>query len=372
LRANKFLFLAFILAASGSAFGGVSVASLSYLSGSVSVMREGKVITEIRIGDSILNYDVIRTGKDGTAEILLGGSSGMKGSLSVRPSTVFQYKAELVAERPSSTFEITVGSVLAKVAKVAEKATMNVRTESAVLGVRGTTFTVTASVLGDLLVICAEGKVAIIDTGGTARAEALPGTAVSKLSGSPFESVAVAPDAADDFEREWSAARMAAFGANSANVIGTLAAIYAAQYDAFTKAVASLSRNPIIRKWTGEDLRGEVVRPNDPTVMKEKTELIGPLLDARKPLVPLGSAYYRARALAEYVNATMRKRALPVFGTVAGFLNRLGRDPIEKSMAVYHYVEALFAERNEGRVAGSTEAGGDFFDSAESIEDFFK
>jgi maltose-binding protein MalE len=135
-------------------------------------------------GDPVGPGSGVRTGVDGYCEIQLGDSMSVK----VQPSTTMRWDAVSLEAAPAASGELTSGAIIAKVKKLAS-ADLKVRTQGAVMGVRGTQFMVTAQ--GDLTrVTVLEGTVSVtrdsgsIDVDAGRSATARPGdvTAVGPAS----------------------------------------------------------------------------------------------------------------------------------------------------------------------------------------------
>ncbi len=350
-----------------------AVGTIGYLEGQVSIVRGGRTLPQPQIGDAVENYDLIHTGKDGKAEIAVGTPTGMTGSVKIEPATIFQIKVETVNAEAKSTLELMTGSVAVKVKKAAGKPTMTVRTETASLGVRGTSFGIVSTIQGDVLVTCDEGDVAVSD--GSASAEAVPGTAVTRLSDSPLASVPVALSSLEDFRNGWIAERIEAFRANAYPVTRDYAGRYAKMSIEFSRAMDDLAQSPALIKWIREDRNGVKPRANDPAVMKEKTEVVNLLFAVRKNLFIFERVYYRILELADIAPREIMGEKISGYGTVRGFLAQVDREKnaLASRMALFHYAEVLFADRNGGSSGGLLDGGssGDFFDSAKSQDDFF-
>jgi len=94
-----------------------SVGVIEELFGSVQVTRGGEVLGTIDMGEPIENYDLIKTGADGSVVISLTQGTGMTGTLIVKPNSVFTVKSDVVQGKPTTEGDVLVGSVGIKVKK---------------------------------------------------------------------------------------------------------------------------------------------------------------------------------------------------------------------------------------------------------------
>jgi hypothetical protein len=110
------------------------------------------------------------------------------------------------------------GSLSFKVQKLTGNEQLNVRTESAVMGVRGTDFRIQRAPEGSVLVVCVEGKVACADDRKIERF-AMPGSVVEKRSGSTLSRIDI--DAGDEnlYGMYWSGKREEVFRAGAATFV---------------------------------------------------------------------------------------------------------------------------------------------------------
>ena len=64
---------------------------------------------------------------------------------------------------------MVAGQISSKLAKISGSPSLQVQTDSVVMGVRGTEFSIASSVNGSILVVCTEGAVACSDLAGYAK-----------------------------------------------------------------------------------------------------------------------------------------------------------------------------------------------------------
>jgi hypothetical protein len=146
-----------------------NIGEIVYFEGEVSIQRNTSVLTELDIdfGEGIQNYDLVTTGPDSYVEIELFESTGIGGTIKMDPGSAFYLEvSELRAEQVGNV-ELLAGRLNFQISKMAGSSGFEVKTQSAVMGVRGTTFSVITAPQGEVLVTTSEGKVEVSDTEGS-------------------------------------------------------------------------------------------------------------------------------------------------------------------------------------------------------------
>ena len=138
-----------------------ALGSLLYREGEVSLERNGAAMDSFEIGQDVESFDVVKTGSDGLAELEISSPQLPAMKVKVSSETQFSVEVSTLKGKQQTTIGIMGGSVSLKVAKLSGAQEVNVRTDSAAMGVRGTDFTVTAPPTGDVLVTCDEGEVGL-------------------------------------------------------------------------------------------------------------------------------------------------------------------------------------------------------------------
>ena len=154
------------------------VGEVVYVEGDVLLVRNGEEMENVQIGQDLQNFDLIRTGADGLAELSVSAPAAPRMTLKISPKTQFSLEIAKAGKKQQTTVGLLTGTVALKVSRLAGSQAVTVRTESTAMGVRGTEFTVTSPPSGDILVTCDEGEVVCEDE--DAELAAVPGTAVEK------------------------------------------------------------------------------------------------------------------------------------------------------------------------------------------------
>jgi hypothetical protein len=136
------LLAAILAAAAPAAAQGPRIAQVKTANGEVSVLRSGQRLP-LKIGDPIYEKDVIETGKDGSVGITFIDNSvfstGPESRLAVDQFSFdsSNFKGSMLADMQKGTLSVVSGDIARS-----SPGQMRIRTPTAVLGVRGTTFAV--------------------------------------------------------------------------------------------------------------------------------------------------------------------------------------------------------------------------------------
>jgi hypothetical protein len=348
IRALVAAVLVIVVAASGWAAGGVG--KITYLDGTVKLTRNGKVLSEADLYDGfvIQNCDLFKTGSNGMVKIQTYASTGVDALITIQKNTSFYLELSELKNQQKAGMELMSGSVSLKVAKLSGKSGLEVKTDSAVMGVRGTEFDVDTSVEGDLLVSCTEGKVECTDDeGGTAFAE--PDKVVEKSAAQKFKISPVKVSGLKAFRANWNTGKVEAFKANALKALIQMEKRYTELKKKFKAAYAALRREAtIIKKWQDEDASDAPI--NNMTAMKEKKRLNRALFEMRKVLFMFERIYFRLLEIEDYVNQGYGRGNLRAGYSSAQFFADFNRerDELFNMVAEVKFVIKMFARRNNG------------------------
>jgi hypothetical protein len=359
------LMLAIVLLPLGAAFaqGAQPFGSIDYVEGSASIMRGNKTLGEANIGDEVMADDLIKTAADGIVIINLDRSTGMRGTLTIRPKSVAYLRLSKDSSGVKSGIELIAGQIASKMNKIAGNPSFNVSTETVAMGVRGTAFGVATSVNGSILITCTEGEVSASD--GQASFAVPAGKAVERRPAERLRLLAVAVSDPEQFEKRWIADEIEAFRADAPRALADFERRYTDLKERFIAAFDPLQKSETLAKWIREDSAGMVPRANDPATLREKRELIGKIQEVRKILFIFERIYYRIDQLEGIVLGTPLERVELKKGLSAGdFLRRFRAEAsaLERRVATFRYAERLYALRNEGS-SGLGGGSDDFFGS---------
>jgi len=343
-----FASLLFGVAISGSAQS--KVGDVTYLEGGVLVQREGQALdqSQVQTGLTIANFDLVRTASDGLAEVSVNNPKVPAMTIKVSPRTQFSFELSKLEAKQETSVGFSGGSISLKVAKLAGDQDLNVVLDSAVMGVRGTDFTVTTVPSGDLLVLCREGDVVLTDETGK-EVHAIPGTAIEKLAGGRFDTLEVGSADPDDFLRKWEQARSAALKADALAVIQREVQSYDRLTDEFAEEYAALKeKNAILARWEAEDKGAGAATGID--LEKERAEIADLLIDLRETQFLLERVYFRLLGLKDYHDQGFGRGELGRGVSTAAFFERFERDSteLEREMAAVRAAVRLLVKRSNG------------------------
>ncbi len=326
------------------------IGSIAYLEEGVEINRNRETIPawDVYIGMGVENYDLLRTDETGYAEVELDSPRSAPAIVKISPNTSYYFEMNKIGRDNTTTIGLITGSLSVKVAKLSGRQSVEVATESALMGVRGTDFNVTLSPGGEILVTAEEGRVSCIDDSGQ-ELYAEPGTVVEKRPGELFREIPVAVSDLETFEREWYADRLEVFKANALRAIKFYADRYLQLKSRFDGAYGDLQGNTqILRKWYEEDRHGQIGGRMES--LREKKELIGELLELRKILFIFERVYFRLIELEGYYHQGYGRGQIEPGLSSAAFFSRFDREKQElgEKMAELRYITKLYAKRNDG------------------------
>ena len=326
------------------------VGTIAYMEEGVEIDRNRETIPswDVFIGMGVENFDLLRTDERGYAEVEVDDPRSAPALVRISPNTSFYFEMNKIGRDQTTTIGMITGSLSVKVAKLSTRQNVEVATESALMGVRGTDFAVTLSPGGDILVTAEEGRVSCIDESGQ-ELFAEPGTVVEKRPGELFREVPVAISDLETFQRDWYADRMEVFKSNALQAIKFYAGRYLRLKNRFNSAYSDLQQDgQILRKWYAEDRREEIGGRME--TMREKKELIGDLLELRKILYIFERVYFRLVELEGYYRQGYGRGQIDPDLSAAAFFNRFDREKqvLGEQMAEIRYITKLYAKRNDG------------------------
>jgi hypothetical protein len=348
------------------------IGEVSYLEGELAVTRNNRTLSpqDVEIGLEVQNLDLLKTARSGYAEIAINTPRAPASVIKVSPNTTFYLELNTLGKENRTTIGAITGTIALKVQKLGANQRINVSTESALMGARGTTFEVTLTPSGDLLVTCSEGEVVCQDEEGRELA-AEPGEVVEQPAGEPFHKVPVAISSLEQFRQDWYAQRLEAFKANPLKAMRFYALRYRALRERFLKAYAGLQREKaILQKWYQEDRQGKIGGRME--MLKEKKRLIAYILELRRILFVFERVYFRLAELQDYYRQGYGQGTLEGTLTSRTFFESFDRDrdDLARKMAELRYVIKLYAKRNDGAFpTDRAEEGETDFFGAEADED---
>jgi|GEM_PF-849718 len=329
---------------------------VQYIEGTVTATRDGKKPAALDIGDSLYADDLVTTSEKGTVIIELNKSTNISGTITVEPRTALYLSMVTTKNGPQTSIELLSGTVSAKVKKLVglktgQRPSMSVRTSSVVAGVRGTEFDVSTSVNDSTLVICSDGAVSCSD--GTDSLPVAAGKALEKRPDERFNYLSMGLTPLKEFRKTWNTGEIETFRSNPTRALGYYEGKYDELSGRFKKSFSELSGSAVLKKWIAEHGRGVVPNPRDPSVMREKKELISQIFAIRKILFNYERIYYRMQEVQSLVEGTeLENKELKPGMTAGNFIRRMRGESagLAGRIAFCRFAEKLYAEREEGGI----------------------
>jgi hypothetical protein len=330
-----------------------TVGEITYLEGRVEIVRDGETLAAslVKEGLALENFDLLKTASDGQAELRITSASAPAATIAVSPRTQFSLELGKVGARQQTTLDLVVGSVAMKCAKLAGSQAMRVQTETAFMGVRGTSFSVDAPASGDILVACDEGEVECTDERGEALLAAA-GEAIEKPAGRPLARLAAAGELAA-MRRGWLDRQVAGLKRDPLRLTAVNRALFYGQLRLFNRRYAALMRHrKTFDAWGAEDQTGVIGRLV--RQLKERNEVTNRLRELRRTLFRLERTYVRLLELREYCEEQGISGRVGLLQTSTCFFQYLDRQGmrVELRRALVRRYARLYALRNEGQVPG--------------------
>jgi hypothetical protein len=323
---------------------------LTYLDGDIGVVRNGEALesSSVQIGLGIENFDLVKAGPGASAEIQISPQVAPRMTVSVSENTQFTFELSKIGKKAQGTIGLISGSLGLKMSKLAASQGIAVKTESTLMSVRGTSFSVEAPASGDVLVTCDEGEVVCTDESGQ-NVSALPGAVIEKASAQRMRKLAVAAGDLPAFRKRWVGERLAAFRTGALPAIRANAALYEKlRADLVRDDTELLAKGAFISRWSQEHRARKI--GSRAQVEKEKKQIAAILKRLRATLFRLERVYYRLEQLERLHAAGFGKGEVSPGLSTDEFFQRLAleRRDTEARMARVRFVAKLYTERDGG------------------------
>jgi len=322
------------------------IATVAYVEGYPTLVRDGKPIyEEIDFGFRVESFDSFRTDSRSSLELAFDAQTGIEATVTVEPDTQFTVEVEQLRSRSTGSVDLIAGSVSVVARSLAEGARFEIRSATASMGVRGTTFSVTGAPGGELLVATEEGLVEVTsDEGRTLFAS--PGEAVEIDDESAlFRTVRYDRDDLQTFRSEWRARRAALFAERAPEILRFHGRRYLEARDRFMDAYAELmTHRGVIDEWMDESSRGVRPRIGD---LRDRRELGASVVRVRAAMRQLEPTIARLEQMAPFVRELAPDVELRPGVTAADLyaMVRNDRRAMEERVATVRYVLKLAAQR---------------------------
>lgn len=346
------------------------VGMITYMEGEVEVSRDGQYLEyeDIDIGLELFDYDIVETGFDGYVEIEITGSSSRGATVKVHENTVFYFQTAQLANRSETGLKMIVGSLSLKVNKLANSEALNVYTQSAIMGVRGTEFQVNLAPDDSLLVTCEEGKVAC--TTDSSEWYSQPGQLCEWNLGESFKVVDMTPDNLKQYKRNWFNNRIDMLKINALPSIQFYYEQYNTYKPRFDEALKELKKEKeIFDRWSTMLRTGSTPTMGDAT--KDKIAISNGIVKLRSALYIFEQAYYTLATLEMYHQQGYGVGKITRRVTTEDFykdFNKKTFDVASDMIRARHYLRIFREISQASSISGTTDDG---FDGNSLIDDMF-
>lgn len=363
----KVPFLFSLLVFSLTAVSGLSaqdaVGRIVYLEGIVDVHREGQLLElfDSDIGMDIYNFDLVETGGDGIVEIEMVNLSSRGSVVHVQENTAFYFDASNLGGSSQNNLSMLSGSLQLKVQKLTGREEVSIKTESAVMGVRGTDFAVTEAPETSVLVTCTEGAVTCTDDKNN-QLTAREGRIVEKRPDEPVSGVAV--DAGDEelYRQYWLNQREEIFKAGAVTFVKGYSNRYRQMLPKFEDAYRDLYRiRNILETHGGEQASGGMGATG--TMVQIKGEVSDEVFAMRSVFPVFEEIFYSVQLLERYHQSGIGVCDIGKKYTSADFFGEFSaeKDVLKQKMSYTRYLFRLYT--NISNAAGGGFEGPSFMDS---------
>lgn len=335
------------------------IGRIEYIEGDVQLLRDDEIrdAFDLPIGTPVFELDVIQTGYDGYAEVTI--TADQNTTIRVRENSAYYVEIRESNGGQDTRVRLLNGTLESTVRQIGRQARYSVETQTAVLGVRGTTFDVITSPDEATLLGVREGQVAL-EAGGR---EILAGanTAVEALPNQSPRGRQV--DNLDSYYGQWVEVRLQAFRSGAATFIRAYARRYEDTSPNFAAAYRELAAfRPRLEAAVNQQdaLGGD---------MRLRTETSPALLRMRSILPLFENTVYRLRELRRFHDQGIGRT--DIGGTSSTeFFRRFARqeDLILRRLSEVRTIMRLYGEIEDRSFGGLPGDGGSPF-GGESILD---
>ncbi|MBN2049224.1 MAG: FecR domain-containing protein [Spirochaetales bacterium] len=281
-------------------FAQEAVGRIVYIEGIVDLHREGELLElfDSDVGMDIYNFDLVETGGDGLVEIEMVNLTNQGSMIRVRENTAFYFDSSSLGGASQNNLTMLSGSVQLKIQKLAGKENMAVSTESAVMGVRGTEFTVTEAPEASVLVACTAGAVECADDENN-KLTASAGRIVEKRPDEPVKGIAVDPGDEELYLQFWWNQREEVFKAGAVTFVKGYSHRYNQMLPLFEEAYRNLYAIRDVLETHGNEGASEALGATG-TMVQVKSEVSDEIFAMRSVFPAFEEIFYTVQLLERY------------------------------------------------------------------------
>jgi hypothetical protein len=325
-----------------------AVGVITYAEGDVVVIRDEDELENIDIDTAVENYDLIKTGADGLVEIDIKTTLGQTMSIAVTSDTAFSIEIDRYESAEATAFELLTGGLCFKVGSLMDNEAVEVQTESANMGVRGTEFEVNTELTGDMLVTCEEGEVVCTDDEGEEQV-AKPGYIVEKNPGKKFIRNNVKKEELASYRKEWRKKRREDFKKNALPSFKRYAMRFHRLYTMLNQCALELRKHKdILEKWA--QYVKDRKKPPKKQLMEEIKIIEPVLLEMKKVMNVFERVVFQLKLMEPFHNQGVLKGEMKKGLEVEEFYKQMNKklQEIQKMFRRFRRTVKLFIKMNNG------------------------
>jgi FecR protein len=288
---NKFLLGVILIYSFTSVLHAQVSATLVDFDGEVMISRNGEFLSEYEIdfGLELYTYDILQTGRDGYAEIEITSPVSSEISVKVMASSTLNLEHRVKSNGGETSINLHRGSVQARAATLIRGGNFNIKTQSSIMGVRGTTFTVSTTPDDSLLVSCREGEVSCSSSGSDSLIQ--PGKIYEAAAGDRPRTVPVSAENIDSFTEEWKSLKFEALLIDGALSLENYSVLYLKSAPKFLDAYDEIiAQKEIFMKWEKIAASGSKVSTGD--AVRDKMAVNRGIIALRSSLPMMRKTYF--------------------------------------------------------------------------------
>lgn len=301
------------------------------MGGEVMVSRRGVFLdpADIGPGTELSLHDILQTGADGYAEISIDSPVSPELIVNVMNETTLFLEHTLKKQNPETSLILHRGGVQSKVSALVQGAAFYVKTNSSVMGVRGTSFSVRTAADSSILVSCRDGKV--VCTTNDEDSYIQPGSVYETDSNGQYRLVKISPSEINSYTGDWTDARLDNLLVNGTVSLEHYANLYLQTAPGFLESWSELSsKQSLFRKWEGIIEEGRTMSMGEATM--DKITLSNGIIRLRSRLPLMEHIYYTLYDLTRIMDES---------GTGSIELS----DTAERTLLIYHKRQEEFLEK---------------------------
>lgn len=347
--------LAFSLAAVGT--GAQEVGTVVFAEGFPELTRDGRpVFEQVDFGFRVENLDSFTTDLLSSFEIELDPQTGVTATIVVDSGTQFYLDISTLQNERTTSIELLAGSISARVNSLAGSSRFQIQTATAVAGVRGTEFTVTTEVGGEILISADEGLVEVTHD-ERRRLFASPGEAVEIVEDeNRFANLRYEPSAIGSFREEWKSQRRELFRERAPAILVFQGRQYRRRREAFLDAYGRLmAERELLEAWIQDDEEARRFRPAERAARAAAAgRIMGEVVRVRGTLRRFETVFVRLETMEPLVADFAPEVEIDEGFTGADLYELIARDRrvVQEQIAMSRYMVKLFQDQMD---TGSSE-----------------